>query len=156
MNTKKSNRFSPEVRECALRLAQSGTELRPCQTGPSPDSRASAIDLPVRVPYPFNLGLVVCLSLCRRDVLDGFEQSGVVEPVHPLQGGKFYGLPRFPGCPAVNQLGLVQPVDGLSQGVVVAVATAADRRVDAGPSQAFGVPNGNVLGAPIGMMNQLV
>ena len=74
---------------------------------------------------------VVCLSLGRRDIPDGFEESDVVEPVHPLQGGQFQGLPGFPGAPAMNQLGFVQPVDGLGQGVVIAVATATDRRLNA-------------------------
>ncbi len=75
----------------------------------------------------------------------------MVEPVHPLQGGQFHGLPGFPKRPAVNQLGFVQPVDGLGQSVVVAVATAADRGLYAGLSQPFGVPNGDVLDASIGM-----
>jgi hypothetical protein len=56
----------------------------------------------------------------------------------------------------VNQLGLVQPVDGLGQCVVVAVATAADLGFDAGFCQPFGVPDGNVLRFSIGVMNQLV
>jgi len=36
----------------------------------------------------------------------------VVEPEHPLQGSQFHGLAGFPGCPAVDQLGFVEPVDG--------------------------------------------
>ena len=99
---------------------------------------------------------VVCLSLGRRDVPDGFEQSDVVEPVNPLQGGQFHGFPGFPRSPAVDQLGLVEPVDGFGQGVVVAVATAADRGFDASFCQPFGLPNGNVFDAPVGVMNELV
>ncbi len=36
----------------------------------------------------------------------------------------------FHGAPAVNQVGLVQAIDGLGQGVVAAVALAAHRRLD--------------------------
>lgn len=61
------------------------------------------------------LSVVVCLGFCWRDIPDGFEQAMVVEPEHPLQRSELDGLPGFPGCPAVNQLGLVQTVDGLGQ-----------------------------------------
>jgi hypothetical protein len=46
----------------------------------------------------------------------------------------------------VNQLGLVQPVDGLGQRVVVAVTPAAHRRPYACLVQAFGVADADVLG----------
>lgn len=70
----------------------------------------------------------------------------MVEPAHPLQCGQLHGFPGLPGAPAVNQLGLVQPVDGLGQRVVVAVAPTAHRGLYARLVQAFGVANGNVLG----------
>lgn len=97
---------------------------------------------------------VVCLSFSRRDVPDGLKQSDVVEPAHPLQGGQFHGFPGLSGRSAVNQFGFVQPIDGLGQRVVVAVATTADRGFDASLGQALGVANGQVLGASVGMMNQ--
>jgi len=46
----------------------------------------------------------------------------------------------------VDQLGLEQAVDGFGEGVVVAVADAADRRLDAGLEQALGVADRDVLG----------
>lgn len=70
---------------------------------------------------------IVCLSLGRWDIPDGFEESNVVEPVHPLQGGQFQGLPGFPRAPAMDLLGFVQPLEGLGQGVVIAVSTTAPR-----------------------------
>ena len=70
---------------------------------------------------------IVFLSLGRRDIPDGFEESNVVEPVHPLQGGQFQGLPGFPRAPAMDLLGFIQPLQGLGQGVVIAVSTAAHR-----------------------------
>lgn len=83
------------------------------------------------------------------------EQSGLL-PVYPIgsssrmwlnqcthcKGGRFQGLPGLPGLPgrpAVDQLGLVQAVDRLGQGVVVAVVTAAHRRFYAGLGQPLGV-----------------
>ncbi len=46
----------------------------------------------------------------------------MVEPVHPFEGGEFHGLERPPWGAPVNDLGLVEAVDALGQGVVVAVA----------------------------------
>ncbi len=42
----------------------------------------------------------------------------VVEPGHPFQGRKLHGLTGFPRATLVDQFGLVQAIDGLSQGVV--------------------------------------
>ena len=66
----------------------------------------------------------------------------VVEPSYPFQRRKldcFLGLPRRT---AMNQLGLLEPIDGLCQGVVVAVALAAHRRLDASFGQALTVAGG--------------
>ncbi len=46
----------------------------------------------------------------------------------------------------MNQFSLVQAVDRFSQGVVIAVAPAADRRFDARFGQPFAVANADVLG----------
>jgi hypothetical protein len=54
----------------------------------------------------------------------------------------------------VNQLGLVQTVDGLGQRVVIAVAPAAHRGLYARLVQAFGVADADVLTAPVGMVRQ--
>jgi hypothetical protein len=47
----------------------------------------------------------------------------------------------------VDHLGLVEAIDGLGQGVVVAVADAADGRLDPGFGQALGVFDRDVLAA---------
>ena len=44
----------------------------------------------------------------------------------------------------MDQLGLVEPVDGLGQGVVVAVALAADRGLDACLGQSLAVADRDV------------
>jgi hypothetical protein len=54
----------------------------------------------------------------------------------------------------MNQFGLVQAVDRLGQRVVVAVAAAAHRRLDAGLGQALGVSDGHVLRTTVGVMDE--
>ena len=54
----------------------------------------------------------------------------------------------------MDDLGLVETVDRFGQGVVVAVADAADRRLDPGLGQALGVFDRDVLAAAIAVMDQ--
>ena len=54
----------------------------------------------------------------------------------------------------MDHLGLVEAVDGLGQGIVVAVADAADGWLDAGLGQALGVFDRDVLAAAIAMMDK--
>ena len=63
---------------------------------------------------------VVCLGFGQWDVADGLQQSVVVEPRNPLQGGHLGRFACLPGPAPVDDLGLVQPVDGLSQLLAVA------------------------------------
>lgn len=51
----------------------------------------------------------------------------VVEPGHPFERCELHGLLRLPWRSAVNQLGLIESVDGLGQGVVITVALAATK-----------------------------
>lgn len=78
----------------------------------------------------------------------------MVEPSDPFQCCQFDGFPGFPRRAAMDQLGLVQAIDRLGQGVVVTVATAADRRLDAGFGQAFAIADADVLRSPIGVVGQ--
>jgi len=68
----------------------------------------------------------------------------MVEPVHPRQGGEFHRVPVGPGA-AVNDLRLVQAVDGLGQGIIVGVPDAADGGFDACLLEAFGIADRYVL-----------
>ena len=52
------------------------------------------------------------VGLGRRQVADRFEEALMVEPGHPFQRGQFQRLQRLPGGTPVDQLGLVQAVDG--------------------------------------------
>ena len=73
----------------------------------------------------------------------------MVEPVDPFQGRELDGFERSPRSAPVDLLGLVEAVDALGQGVVVAVADAADRRLDACLGEALGIADRDVLGAAI-------
>ncbi len=54
----------------------------------------------------------------------------------------------------MNDLGLVKPVDGLGQGVVLAVADTADQGFDAGFGETLGVFDRDILAAPIAVVDE--
>lgn len=78
----------------------------------------------------------------------------VVKLRHSFERGELDGLPGFPGCWAMNQLSLVQAVDGLSQGVVVTFALAAHRWFNSCLRQPLGVTDADVLRPPFGVTDQ--
>ena len=84
-----------------------------------------------------------------RDIADGFEQAAVVEPVDPFQRGVFDIFEGASRALPVDELGLVQTVDGFRQGVVVTVADAAHGWLDPGLDQAFGILDRDILAAAI-------
>ena len=55
-------------------------------------------------------------------VVQGFVQAGCVPPVGPLHRGQFDGLDGLPQVFGMDEFGLVEPVDGFGQGVVVGVS----------------------------------
>lgn len=73
----------------------------------------------------------------------------MIKPNDPLRGGIFNFVDILPGAALTNDLDLVQAVDGFSQCVVVRIANAADRRLDPGLGQPFGVVNQQVLTAAV-------
>ena len=66
--------------------------------------------------------MVVGLELGRWDVAQRLHQPVVVEPSDPFQRCQFHRLLGLPRPASMDYLGLVEPVDRLGQGVVVAVA----------------------------------
>jgi hypothetical protein len=68
----------------------------------------------------------------------------LVKPVHPIEGLPLERLDCLPGAFLSNQLRLVKAVDGLGQCIVVAVAGAAHRRLNACLSEPVAVANGDV------------
>jgi hypothetical protein len=71
------------------------------------------------------LPIVVRFRFGKRGVPDRFEQPLVIEPGNPFQRCEFDCLAGFLRCPAMNQFGLVEAVDGFRECAVVAVAVAA-------------------------------
>ena len=92
-------------------------------------------------------GIVAFLGFGWRDVADGLQQPAIVEPVDPFQRCELDGLERAPWSTSVDDLGLVETVDRFGEGIVVTVADATDRGLDAGLGQALGVSNADVLAA---------
>lgn len=94
------------------------------------------------------LGKETGFRFCWRDVADRLEQAAMVEPVDPFQRCELDSLEAAPGAAAMDDLGLEQTDHGLGQGIVIAVANAANRRLDTGFGQAFSVLDRHVLAAP--------
>ena len=78
----------------------------------------------------------------------------MIEPVDPFERGVFDSFKRSPWTTPMDDLGLVEAVDRLGQGVVIAVADAADRWFDPGFGEPFGVANREILAAAIGVMDE--
>ena len=78
----------------------------------------------------------------------------MIEPVDPFQRGVFNGFERPPWSAPMDHLSFVEAVDRLGQSVVIAVADAADRRLDPGLGKPFGVADRDVLAAAIGVMDE--
>ena len=88
------------------------------------------------------------LELRRRDVANRLEQPPVIEPVDPFQRCVFHGFQMSPWAATVNDLGFVEPDDGLGQCVVVGITHTAHGGLDARFGQPFGVANRQILAAP--------
>ena len=86
--------------------------------------------------------------------MDGTEQTSVVEPIDPAEGGHFQILHVAPRALAVDQFGFVETVYRFSEGVVIRVTDTADRWLNASFGQTLGVSNGQILPAAIRVMNQ--
>ena len=80
----------------------------------------------------------------------------MIEPVNPFQRRVLDGVDVAPGTTTADDLGLVQPVDRLGQGVIVRVTNTADRRVNSRFSQAFRVADRQILTTPVAVMNQVL
>ena len=78
----------------------------------------------------------------------------MVEPVNPGQRVELDGLEGSPRPPTMDDLGLAEAVDRLGECVVMAVTDAADRELDAGLSQPFGVANAHILRTAVAMVHQ--
>jgi hypothetical protein len=82
-------------------------------------------------------GLLMVTSLVfgRRHVAKRFEQSAVIEPVHPCQCCELHGLERPPRSFPTDHFRFEEPDDRFRERFIVAVASTADRRLNAGVGQ---------------------
>lgn len=72
-----------------------------------------------------------------------------VVPVHPPEGRELDGSPGARACGSTDDFGRVVAVDGLGEGIVIAIADGPDRRCRADLSESFAVANGRKLTARI-------
>ncbi len=79
-----------------------------------------------------------------------------VEPVHPMERFKPNRLVGFRGRSAVDQLRVVQTIDRLGQGFVVAIAATSYRRLAAHLGQPLAISNAAVLGSAIRVMDEQI
>ena len=98
--------------------------------------------------------IILILGFGRRDVADGLQQSAVVEPVDPFEGRVFHCFEGPPWSTAMDHLRLVEAVDRFGQSVVVAIADAANRRLDPSFCKALSVFDGHVLRPTVAVMNE--
>ena len=78
----------------------------------------------------------------------------VVEPVDPFEGREFDRFKVAAWATTVDDFGLEQAVDCFGQCVVIAVASAAHGRFDAGIRQSFIVFDRQILAAPVAVVNE--
>jgi hypothetical protein len=100
---------------------------------PKPDISCATDRRPaLNLTVPAQLFIVSRFGFGRRNVANGLEQTAMVEPVHPLEGGEFHGFSVAPGTAPMDHLGFEQTDDGLGERIVVTVANAADHGLVAG------------------------
>ena len=97
-----------------------------------------------------------CFELCWGHVTAVAVQPVLVEPVHPVQGRELELVDVVPAgrVGAVGALGLVEPVGGLRERVVVGIGDGPDRWSGADLVEPFGEPHGGELRAGVGVGDQ--
>ena len=89
--------------------------------------------------------MVGLFELGRRNIAERFEQAAAVVPRDPLERRELDVLEPLPGPPPIDLLRLEQPDPALRQGLVIRVARAAHRPLDARVRQALGIPDRQLL-----------
>ncbi len=92
------------------------------------------------------LGIVAFLGLCWRHIADRLKEATIVEPVDPFESGELDCFQRTSWAAPTDELSLEQAMDSFGEGVVVAIANAADRGFYACLREAFRVVNRHILG----------
>ena len=94
------------------------------------------------------LAIIHQFELRRRNVANRFKKPAFVEPINPNEGGVLDLVEIAPGATVMDDLGFVESDDGFGERVVVRVADATDRRLDACFLQPLRVPDREVLRSP--------
>ena len=100
----------------------------------------------------FELFVILLFELDGWDVSDGFEYPFVVKPVDPFEGSELDVFQVVPGAASIDNFCLVETDDRLGQRIVIGVANAPHGWLDAGLSQAFGVPDAKMLPATVAVV----
>src|SRR3954447_26579329 len=78
----------------------------------------------------------------------------MVEPVDPFESGEFDRLGTAPRTAPMDDFGFEQSIDGFSERIVITVADAADRWLNASVKQALGVTDREVLHATVAVVHE--
>ena len=100
------------------------------------------------------LGIIGGLGLGRRAVPDRLEEAAFIEPVDPFEGGELDRFEAASTAASMDHLGFVEAVDGLGESIVVAVADAADRGLDARLGEPLGIFDRDVLHTAIAVVDE--
>ena len=111
------------------------------------DENGTFFDIATNVP--------IDVSVKTRRNQAAVNKATVVEPVDPDERRVLDVVDVAPRAAAPDDLGLVQTVDGLGERVVVRVADATDRALEARSGETLGIANGRVLGAAVALMDDL-
>lgn len=95
--------------------------------------------------------MILGFNLGRGLVGQGFMHTGGVPPVHPVHGFEFDLGGGWPGGASINQLGLIQTIDCLGQGIVIGIASRANRSSQACLGKVFGIANADILRSAVGI-----
>jgi len=80
----------------------------------------------------------------------------LVEPVDPVQGRQLEVVDASPRSVGTDALQLVEPDQALYLRIIVGVPDGAYRGDRSGVGEPLGVPDGDVLGSGVGVMDQPV
>ena len=133
--------------------------------GGRPKFACPALSEPARVPrrrfcllrsrrHDFKLCVVGGFGLGGRYVADRFEEASVVEPVDPFEGYEFDRFEALPGTTAPNDLGFVESVDSLREGVIVAALILSAKCKVLINSIDTPISNRDILRSAVAMVNQ--
>ena len=92
-----------------------------------------------------NSAIVNLLEFRRRHISAVLVDMTVVEPVDIISRGSGHVIDATPRPPGLDQLGLVEAIDGFRESIIVSVADYPDRRCYSFPGEPFSEPQRRIL-----------